>query len=141
MAEESKNTPVLTFEDAVPGEALGNYQYTLTAEQFERFRESVEYSNAPFPTIAVKHDSTALRMKYASGSAVNARQVMEFFNAPVPGKKITVKGQIVDKYIRREKPYIVIQADAVDEDGRLIERTTTYQMRKPEEVGKKWGEQ
>ena len=52
MAEESKTTPVLTFEDAVPGEALGNYQYTLTAEQFERFRESVEYSNAPFPTIA-----------------------------------------------------------------------------------------
>ena len=28
-----------------------------------------------------------------------------------------------------------------DEDGRLIERTTTYQLKKTDEVGKKWGQQ
>jgi len=46
----------------------------------------------------------------------------EFFNPPVPGKKIFVTGRIVDKYIRRDKPYLVIEAEAKDEDGRLIER-------------------
>ena len=129
------------FENVVPGEELGSYEYTLTDEQFKHFRDSVEYPNVPFPTIAVKHDATAMRMAYPISSGVNARQVMEFFNAPIPGKKIKVKGKLIDKYVRRDKPYIVIQAEAVDEDGRLIERTTTYQMKKPDEVGKKWGQQ
>ncbi|MCL4535871.1 MAG: hypothetical protein M1370_12025 [Bacteroidetes bacterium] len=145
MAEDSRSIfgqsdkPRLTFEEAQIGADLGSYEYTLTQEQAERYRWSVEDHAALFPTIAVKHDASALRVKYEPGSAVNARQRMEFFNPPIPGKKIRVTGRIVDKYIRREKPYLVIEATAVDEDGRLIERTTTYQMRKTEEVGKKWG--
>ena len=58
--------------------------------------------------------------------------------APIPGKKIFVKGRIADKYLRRDKPYLVIEATATDEDGRLLERLKTYQMKKPDEVGKKW---
>ncbi len=147
MAESSRSgseqgaRPLFDYEKAVPGEELGSYEYTLTEEQFNRFREAVEYPSAPFPTIAVKHDGTSLREKYTPTHSVNARQVMEFFNAPVPGKQIRVKGKIVDKYVRRDKPYLVIQAEAVDEDGRLIERTTTYQLKKTDEVGKKWGQQ
>jgi len=100
----------------------------------------IEDPDAQFPTIAVKHGSTALSLAFStSGGGVNARGEAEFFNPPVPGKKIFVTGRIVDKYIRRDKPYLVIEAEAKDEDGRLIERTRTYQMRKPDEVGKKWG--
>ena len=47
-------------------------------------------------------------------------------------------GRIHDKYLRRDKPYMVIEATAIDEDGRLLERLRTYQMKKPDEVGKKW---
>ena len=32
----------------------------------------------------------------------------------------------------------VIEATATDEDGRLLEKLRTYQMKKPDEVGKKW---
>ena len=28
---------------------------------------------------------------------------------------------MADKYIRREKTYLIVEAEAVDEDGRLIE--------------------
>ena len=141
MAETQEQLPKLVFEDVVVGEALGSYEYTLTEEQFQRFRESVEWPDGTYPTIAVKHDATSLKAKYAPGGSANARQVMEFFNPPIPGKKIKVTGKLIDKYIRRDKPYIVIQAEAVDEDGRLIERTTTYQLRKPQAIGKKWGQQ
>jgi len=145
MAESSKSgqkqgaLPLFDYEQAVPGEELGSYEYTLTEEQFRRFREAVEYDDARFPTIAVKHDGTSMRAKYTVTNSVNARQVMEFFNAPIPGKKIRVTGKIVDKYVRRDKPYLVIQATATDEDGRVIDRTTTYQLKKTDEVGKKWG--
>ena len=63
---------------------------------------------------------------------------MEFFNPPIPGKKIIVTGKIQDKYTKRDNPYIVIEATAEDEDGRLIEKLRTYQIKKPEVLGKKW---
>ncbi len=130
--------PELIYEEVEIGEELGSYEYILTEEQVAQFRRGVEDPEALFPTIAVKHDASSLRVKYEPGTGINARQKMELFNPPVAGKRIKVTGRIADKYIRREKPYLVIEATAVDEDGRLIERTTTYQMRKADEVGKKW---
>ena len=45
----------------------------------------------------------------------------EYHNPPIAGKRIIVTARIADKYIRRDKPYLVIEATAIDEDGRLIE--------------------
>ena len=141
MAEQTKpsSNPPIVFDEIDVGMDLGSYEYTLTEDQFRYFRESVADPKGLFPTIAVKHDATSLNMKFQPGGGVNARQVMEFFSPPKPGMKIKVSGKLIDKYIRREKPYLVVQATAADEKGKLIERTTTYLMRKPEEVGKKWG--
>ena len=69
---------------------------------------------------------------------MNAGNEVEFFNPPIVGKKILVKGRVADKYLRRDKPYIVIEATATDEDGRLLEKLSTYQLKKPDELGKKW---
>jgi hypothetical protein len=44
------------------------------------------------------------------------------------------------KYVRREKPYIVTEAISIDEDGRLIDRVITHELKRPQEVGKKWGQ-
>ena len=128
------------YDEVRVGEELASYEYVLTEEQLQNFRDSIEVPTALFPTIAIKSDSTALNLKYdAGGRGINARQAFEFFNPPIPGKKIRVTGKVINKYTKRDKPYLVIQATAVDEDGRLIERVTTYQMRRTEEVGKKWG--
>jgi hypothetical protein len=105
----------------------------------DNFRKAVDDPDAVFPTLAVKHDATAFAMVYQDNTgSVNAGNEVEFFNPPVPGKKITVTGRIHDKYSRRDKPYLVLEATAVDEDGRMIERLRTYQLKKPEELGKKW---
>ena len=69
---------------------------------------------------------------------MNAGNEVEFYNPPVVGKIINVTGRISDKYLRRDKPYIVIEATATDEDGRLLEKLSTYQLKKPDELGKKW---
>ena len=121
------------------GEELGSYEYLLTQEIFDNFRASVDDPDAPFPTLAVKHDATALAMVYEDNTGgVNAGNEVEFHNPPIPGKKIRVTGRVADKYLRRDKPYMVIEATAIDEDGRLLEKLRTYQMKKPDEVGKKW---
>ena len=131
--------PELNYDKLQIGEELGTYEYLLTQEILDSFRASVEDPEAVFPTIGVKHDATALAMFYEDNiGGVNAGNEMEFHNPPIPGKKITVTGRVHDKYMRRDKPYLVIEATAIDEDGRLLEKMRTYQMKKPDEVGKKW---
>jgi plastocyanin len=130
---------VFDYDKAQIGEELGSYEYVLTQEMVDNFRKAVGDPEAAFPTLAVKHDATALAMVYEDKTGgVNAGNEVEFFNTPVPGKKIKVTGRIHDKYLRRDKPYLVIEATATDEDGRLLEKLRTYQMKKPDEVGKKW---
>tara|TARA_B100000315_G_C14398920_1_gene505551 strand:+ start:342 stop:767 length:426 start_codon:yes stop_codon:yes gene_type:complete len=127
------------YETAEIGEKLGSYDYVLTQETLDIFRQAVEDPDATFPTIAVRHDSTAFWMLYEGYSGpVNAGNEVEFHNPPIPGRRIKVTGRIADKYWRREKPYLVIEATAVDEDGRILEKMRTYQMMKPDELGKKW---
>ena len=127
------------YDQVKIGEELGSYEYLLTQEMLDNFRASIDDPEGCFPTLAVKHDATALAMVYDDTTGgVNAGNQVEFFNPPVPGKKIQVTGRVADKYMRRDKPYLVIEATAVDEDGRLLEKLRTYQMKKPDEVGKKW---
>ena len=137
MADEQLKT--FNYADIEIGEELGSYEYVLTQEMLDNFRASVQDPDAPFPTLAVKHDATAFAMVYDDQTGgVNAGNEVEFYNPPIPGKKIRVTGRIHDKYLRRDKPYMVIEATAEDEDGRLLEKLRTYQMKKPDEVGKKW---
>ena len=130
---------IFDYDKIEIGEELGSYEYTLTHEMLDNFRRSINDPDAVFPTLAVKHDATAFAMVYDDQTGgVNAGNEVEFYNPPIPGKKIRVTGRIADKYLRRDKPYMVIEATAVDEDGRLLEKLRTYQMKKPDEVGKKW---
>ena len=127
------------YDKVVIGAELGSYEYVLTQEMLDNFRAAVDDPEAPFPTLAVKRDATAFAMVYEDKTGgVNAGNEVEFFNPPIPGKTIRVTGRVADKYLRRDKPYMVIEATAVDEDGRLLEKLRTYQMKKPDEVGKKW---
>tara|TARA_B100000315_G_scaffold92200_1_gene84963 strand:- start:343 stop:768 length:426 start_codon:yes stop_codon:yes gene_type:complete len=127
------------FEKAQIGEDLLSYEYDLTQEMLDGFRRAVEDDEAPFPTLAARHDSSAFFMAFQENTAgVNAGSELEFYNPPIPGKKIKVTSRISDKYWRRDKPYVVVEATAIDEDGRLLERTRTFRMMKPDEVGKKW---
>ena len=127
------------YDQIEVGEELGSYEYLLTEEMADAFRRAVDDPEASFPTLAVKHDATAFAMVYEdTAGSVNAGNQVEFCNPPAPGKKITVTGRVADKYLRRDKPYLVIEATAVDEDGRLLEKLRTYQLKRPDELGKKW---
>ena len=127
------------YNEVLVGEELGSYEYEFTQEMLDRFRQAMDDPEATYATLAVKHDATAFQMVYDDQTGgVNAGNEVEFFNSPIPGKKIRVTGRVADKYWRRDKPYIAIETTAVDEDGRLLEKVRTYQMKKPDEVGKRW---
>ena len=129
------------------GDDLGSLDYVLTEQMVLDYRRVVDNPNAAYPTVAARHPANLFYRKYASIMRVpNMGHDAEYFNPPVGGKRITITGRIADKYIRRGNAYIIVEATAVDEDGRLIERSRLVGLAR--EVGKqaahaniakKWG--
>ena len=121
------------------GEELPSFEYVLTQEMDDLYRKGVQDPEASFPTISHKVDVGAYGRKYRDAGSVNARCAFHCYNQPIPGKRIRVTAWIADKYMRRGKNYIVTEAVSIDEDGRLLDRVITHELKQPSEVGKKWG--
>ncbi len=138
MAGPDNRIP-LNWDTLEVGETFEKFEYVLTQEMVEQYRLGVMDPEASFPTISFKVDVRQYNAKYTDSGSVNARCAFYCYNPPVPGKRLTVTAWIADKYLRRGKNYIVTEAVSVDEDGRLIDRVITHELKKPSEVGKKWG--
>ena len=138
MVEADART-LLDWDALEVGETFETYQYLLTQEMIDTYRQGVMDPEASFPTISHKVDVKQYNARYRDAGSVNARCAFYCYNPPVAGKTITVRAWIADKYLRRGKNYIVTEAVSVDEDGRLIDRVITHELKQPTEVGKKWG--
>jgi hypothetical protein len=129
---------LLDWDKLQIGERLPTLSYMLTQEMIDEYRKGVMDPEAAYPTISHKVDVRAYHEVYRDNGSVNARCAFHCFNPAIPGKKITVQAWIADKYARRGKTYIVTEAVSVDEDGRLLDRVVTHELKQPSEVGKKW---
>jgi hypothetical protein len=132
---------------AIPlGDDLGSLDYVLTAQMIADYRRVVDNPDAAYPTVAARHPANLFYRKYAAVMRVpNMGHDSEYYNPPVADKRITISGRIADKYIRRGNAYIVVEATAVDEDGRLIEKSRLVGLAREvgkeaahENIAKKW---
>lgn len=146
MTVEEK--PVSKVWESIPvGDDLGSLDYVLTQQMVDDYRRVVDNPHAAYPTVAARHPANLFYRKYAAVMRVpNMGHDSEYYNPPVAGKRITITGRVADKYLRRGNAYIIVEATAVDEDGRLIEASKLVGLAK--EVGreaahgniaKKWG--
>ena len=129
---------LLDWDKLEVGEMFDTFSYVLTQQMLDEFRQGVMDPEAAFPTISGKVDTVQYHHRYRDSGSVNARCCFQFYNPPIAGKRITVQSWIADKYARRGKNYIVTEAVSVDEDGRLLDRVITHELKQPTEVGKKW---
>jgi len=145
VSEEATISKV--WESIPVGDDLGTLDYVLTAQMVADYRRVVDNPHAAYPTVAARHPANLFYRKYAAVMRVpNMGHDSEYHNPPVAGKRITISGRIADKYIRRGNTYLIVEATAVDEDGRLIEKSRLVGLAR--EVGiqaahaniaKKWG--
>ena len=136
---EADQRILLDWDALEVGETFEKYEYVLTQEMIDTYRTGVMDPEAAFPTISHKVDVKQYNKRYRDDGSVNARCAFHCYNPPLPGKKLTVTAWIADKYLRRGRNYIVTEAVSVDEDGRLIDRVITHELKQPSELGKKWG--
>ncbi len=128
------------------GDELEPFEYVVTGEMIERYRALVENPTASYPTVAGRHALRAFNQTFGKQTLMNVGAEADYFGEVRPDKRLKVKARIVEKYIRRDKPYLVVEAETVDEDGRLIEISRLIGLAaKPaaplfSEVAKKWGQ-
>jgi hypothetical protein len=132
------------YERAQIGEVLEPFEYLITQEMLDEYRQTVGNPHAAYPTVAGRHALRAWTNRYGPAVLANVGAECEYFNPVVPGKRIRVEAKIVDKYVRRDKPYVIVDSTSVDEDGRMIEKSRLIGMAAKEdkplftEVQKKW---
>lgn len=143
MSEADHSNAV--WESIPVGEDLGTMDYVMTEKMISDYREVVGNPTAAYPTVAARHPANLFYRKYRSVMRVpNTGHDSQYFNPPIPGKRIFVKAHVADKYIRRDKTYLIIEATATDEDGRLIEISRLVGLARPTtrpalaDVAKKW---
>lgn len=123
------------YDTIAIGEVLGQKEVLITDDMVRTCAAAIEsahpwyFEASPFggriapPTI---FDNDTLRMldeQYERFGSVHAKQAWEFKHPARIGKKVTLTVTVVDKYVRRERPYLVMELLALDEDGLEICRS------------------
>jgi acyl dehydratase len=58
---------------------------------------------------------------------LHARQEWEIFAPIMVGDTVTARRQIVERYLKRDREYVVMEVGCYDDDGRLLNRGRTHQ--------------
>lgn len=111
------------------GEVLGQKEVLITDDMVRTCAAAIEsthpwyFDDSPFggriapPTIFDNDTLNMLDEQYERFGSVHAKQAWEFKHPARIGKTVTLTVTVVDKYVRRQRPYIVMELVAVDEDG------------------------
>ena len=146
--------PVMEFDKLEVGETLPEMRVVYDEDMQGRFLAALQeenpwyYHESPWGGPLTYHpllddapmEAAMHRYQYPF-SFVHARQETEFMN-PLPlGKPARITTKIADKYVKRDKGYIVIESLIVDEDGVEIMRPRNHAMIDDERVteAKKYG--
>ena len=76
------------------------------------------------PTVFANVTLDLLDEQYERFGSIHVGQAWQFNQPARLGQCVTLTVRVADKYVRRERPYIVMALDAVDEDGVQLCRST-----------------
>ncbi len=123
-------TEPIDFDKIEIGETFGPLEYMVSEESVIRYAESVVDHNpwytqkSPFggriasPAMGAGDAIRLLWSKYSPlPSSVHAKHECEFVNPAKVGKLLVARGKLRDKYIKRDRQFVVIESTTTDEDG------------------------
>ena len=129
-----------TYSDGIePGLDLGTRELVITPEWIEKYMGSIDDHNpwytegSPFggpiaPSAVFNYEMELFDGWHPpgiSGRILNTGQTWEFRRPMWPGQRVILKGRVLDRYLKRGREYISMEACAYDEEGRLLCRTVT----------------
>jgi hypothetical protein len=124
--------PVLRYEAVEVGQRLGPIQYRVEPEIVRVHLEVVAQEVPPFlrdpetealviePGILVRNYIGLHRNHFTGEGALHARTEIALARSARAGQTLTVTGRVAEKYVRRERSYVVVESVTVDEEGREV---------------------
>lgn len=144
----------IPWDDLEIGTETGRFELTVTDEMIDDYLASMDNdhpwftgSDSPFggrtapPDLVPKLAMTALFQDFVQrdvGPNIRAKQAFKFFAPVRPGATVRAVGRLIEKYERRGKRFITLEALFTDEAGSplVLDRRTQlvlspdFQMRK-----------
>lgn len=123
------------YDDVRIGEAVPPERLVFAVEEETVARFLAATGAAPLPPeggrprqapsmIAAVYLIELLRARRTPPGSIHARQTIRFHRAVHVGETLSIQGSILDKYTRKERPYIVLGFEARDRDGALVSSGT-----------------
>jgi len=129
---------VLVYEELQVGQRFKPSTYTLTKETISKYAEAVEDYNPLYldeeqarkssfqgiiahPTTAAIYSLNAIMTEgEMPPGGIHAKQYFEF-HAPVrPGDTLTTTATVIEKYIKRERKYVVFETVTLNQKGEKV---------------------
>ena len=122
-----------TFEDIEIGQSLGEMEWTITDELIDlQCQLDQDFDPLYFPqserTRVAPPQITYRPPRWLFSRAYNVRGLFcrwesESFRAIEPGMTLKVAASIVDKFVKKEREFVVYEAEGRDAGGNLVFRT------------------
>jgi len=61
-----------------------------------------------------------LKARRSPPGGIHAKQAIRFHRPVMVGERLSIQARVVDKYVRKERPYMVAQFEARGSDGGLV---------------------
>jgi acyl dehydratase len=126
--------------DVYMGQYFGGRTIDVSPELVEHYARSVEdtnpwyfgaspFGNAVAPALLLHsevYQSLAWYLPRIYGN-LHARQEWELFHPMLVGDRVTTSSTVIDRYIKRDREYVVNEVTCIAEDGRMLNRGRTHQ--------------
>ena len=130
------------LDELPPPSDLGSYEYILDEESVRRHRAATHQTAGEGPAAArlapvsiLASDGLRLIVEsFEVPEALHASQEMEVVNTPSVGSRITVRGRLEEKSVKKGRVFIVVATTSEDDEGRILVRARTT-LALPERAG------
>ncbi len=134
MTEED----LLTYDTVDVGTEFPPYVYSLNEETVKRYVEAIQDPHplfhdedhakregykgtlAPPTTAAIYATRAHKQKKKLPPGGIHAKQMFRFIKPVYPGDTLTSYAKVVDKYIKRERKYVVIEVQTKNQQGETV---------------------
>ena len=130
----------LKYDVLQVGEEFVSDDHLVTPEDIETYAFAVEdyhawfFGDSPFggpvahPTLLGNQALHLRHSKYIVHAGLHAKMEFQFLEPIRPGMRVRSRGRVIDKYVKRDKHFMVTEYVTEDADGRPLMRGQFTQM-------------
>lgn len=127
------------MDEVYVGRSYGSRQIAITPQLVAHYCDSIEHSHpwytreslfgGPVAPALVLHSEVYRDTSWYLSvfGNLHAKQEWELFQPALVGETVTALRTIVDRYVKRNREYVVNEVTVLGKDGRLISRARTHQ--------------